>query len=553
MPRDIQPLDAWLVFPPSYECYFMPEIALPRLTAYLKTQGKSVQQADWNALYWGDFLFRKGPFELFMKRLKTSFSVGDEGFYRSVRQLYARFLDRNIVSGESLRRFVYENRKELFNWLYEQTEIHRLNRDKLLERLQVRDPLMDTFLKLRLKTFFDRFEPSVVGISLVSPQQVVYACRFARELKRFRPNLPLVAGGPYVKLGRDFLTRKEYAFFFDFFEFFVTSDGEEPLLDLVNLTENKENFKETPNLIYRDANGHPQATHEKPSLPLDHLPPPDFSGLNFDLYTELSLPIERASMCYYRKCTFCWHNYNDRQWIQLDPEEIVRRIRTYIEQTGVRRFSFIDNAVNAQATKEICERLLAEKLEIEWFMQARFNKEFADPEYTELLARAGCRIIFFGLETAHKQRLKSYRKGIDLEKVPKMLENTSAQGIETSVYLILSPEEDRQEFEHTLKFCLRHRQHIHMTILQTFLLNRNCLAHSKPDLLGMDIAPETETTLDFFDLPYTSEGIIHDASYLATVRDRFVRLMRTPKPLGDFENESIEEIYKRVLEGHEGE
>ncbi len=547
MTRDVQALDAWLVFPPSYECYFMPEIALPRLTAYLKSHGRRVEQDDWNARYWGDFLFRKGAFELFMKWLRASFAIGDDCFFGAVQRLYARFLDQSVFSGEELRRYVHENRKEIFNWLYERTAVRRLDRDELFKHLQVRDPLMDTFLKLRLKTLLDRFEPAVVGLSLVSPQQVVYACRLAREWKRLRPDTPLVAGGPYVKLGREFLTRREYAFLFDFFDVFVTSDGEEPLLDLVERTRNGGEFHEIPNLIFRDDTGVPTRTPEKLSLPLDHLPPPDFSGLNLDLYTELSLPVERASMCYYRKCTFCWHNYSDRQWIQLAPDEIVRRVRVYIEQTGVRRFSFIDNAVNAQVTREICEHLLEEGLEIEWFMQARFNKEFADPEYVRLLARAGCRIIFFGLETAHKDRLKSYRKGIDLERVPEMLENTSKNGIETSVYLILAPDESREEFENTLKFCLRHRRHIHMTILQDFLLNRNCLAHSRPELLGLTLVPETGTTLDFFDLPYTSQGVIHDETYLDTVRDRFVRLMRTPEPLGDIERESIEEIYQRVL------
>lgn len=541
-----QRLDLLLVFPPSFEHYFMPEMALPRLTAWLKGRGRQVEQQDWNVSYWGQYLFEERPFLFFLKWLKENHQPGDDCFYRPVRQLFDRFLNAGPMDLQACRRFVRENRREIFQWVHEQTLVTDYSLENVIALTRRSDPLLDRFLKSRIQGLLDRFEIPVLGLSLISPHQLVQTLKLVSAWRALNPQIKVVAGGPWVKLGRSFFRRPEYRFLFRFFDVLSFADGELPLERILQSGFAPDGLDAIPNLIHGLHGDRVTETPEEPSPSLSQLPAPTFDGLPLDAYLEAVLPVERASMCYWRKCAFCWHNHKDRLWNYLPQSQVVDRLEDYVSKYEIREFMFIDNAVDENYSASLAREILERGLEIRWTMQARLNREFLDPGYAELLHRSGCRGITFGLETASPEMLHRFRKGILLDSVPTILKNTAAVGIENNLFTMLYPGQTREDFETTLKFCLKVREVVGMVINQRFDLNEYCIAHDQPGLLGLTVLPDPRVPLDFFKLAYESDGCLTDDEYYRRTMDQFLRLMRSREPLPEMEGVSIQQLYDRL-------
>ncbi len=428
-------------------------------------------------------------------------------------------------SRNDLKRYVYDNRREIFLFVFERTRWRRLDRETLERVLASPAPLWKQFLDHRLASLAREVTPRLVGLSVISPQQVPQAVCVARLARTLWPHARIVVGGPWAKLGRDLLPDSRYGFLFDFFDVIVTGDGEEPLLDLVRMARGSD-LKRIPNLVFRQ-DGVPVATRAARALSLAVLPDPDFEGIEWGLYPDAYVPVERASLCYWRRCVFCWHNHPDRAGEALPPAVVAARVERHWRATGIHRFSFIDNAVSGAYMRELAQALLARRVRIEWVMQARFEEEFLDAEYCRLLARSGCRMVFFGLETSDPEALRRFRKGIRIEDVPAIMARCHEAGIGVALYLLVYPGQTRQDFEETLRFCLRFRQYIQVPIVQRFLLNRNCISYDHPERLGIrPLASGQEVWLDFFDLPYEAEGGMLDDAYIEEATRRFGRLLR---------------------------
>jgi|GEM_PF-3631534 len=523
--------DLALVLPPSCESFYLPEMALPRLTGVLRAEGRTVHQDDWNARYWEAFLFQDEPFRRFVDRLRARPAPATEGPWRPVLDLYRTFLSGPELDLPACRRFVHRNRKEIFTWLYEQTRLTDARVSTIDRLVRTPDALLDPFLAGRVRALAADVAPRLLGLSIISVQQVPQALKTALYWKRARPDVPVVVGGPWVKVGRPFFQDPRYRFLFDAFDFVVTGDGEDPLAGLLAYLDGQRELASIANLFYRGDDGTIQATPTAPSRALATLPAPDFDGLPLALYRERMLPVERASLCYWRKCTFCWHNHADRTWSILPPDEVVARIRRWVAATGFTRFAFIDNAVDEDYTRRLATLLRAEVPGLRWFMQARLNREFTDPAYVRLLHEAGCRTVWFGLETVRPDRLKAYRKGIDVRIVGDILRTCAAQGIETGVYLLVYPGIACDELDETFRFCLEHREHLGPVIVQRFMLNANCAAFEHPNLLGITPVANDDPTLDFYNLPYEATGLVSDPDALQARIDDFFRTLRgLPNP-----------------------
>ncbi len=89
------------------------------------------------------------------------------------------------------------------------------------------------------------------------------------------------------------------------------------------------------------------------------------------------------------------------------------RIMAEIRQNALQAnhiFFCDDNfTANPARTKELCRRIIKENLKIEWSAQVRVESA-KDPELLDLMARAGCYIVYVGLESINPATLKAYNK-----------------------------------------------------------------------------------------------------------------------------------------------
>jgi radical SAM superfamily enzyme YgiQ (UPF0313 family) len=92
------------------------------------------------------------------------------------------------------------------------------------------------------------------------------------------------------------------------------------------------------------------------------------------------------------------------------------------------------------------------KLKIEWFCDSRVDNAGFDT-FREMV-KAGCRILYFGMESANQRILDYYRKGITPEQSKLAARNARKAGVDVIVgsFIVGAPDETRKEIENTLKF-----------------------------------------------------------------------------------------------------
>ncbi|MBI4801347.1 MAG: radical SAM protein [Elusimicrobia bacterium] len=104
---------------------------------------------------------------------------------------------------------------------------------------------------------------------------------------------------------------------------------------------------------------------------------------------------------------------------------------------------------NAVAAKELCDKMIREGLDLEWVCFSRVD--VVAPDLLELMKKAGCHTIIFGVESGSEEILKKYRKGYSLEQIILTINYCRSIDIETvGTFIIGLPEEDHETMSQTL-------------------------------------------------------------------------------------------------------
>jgi len=106
----------------------------------------------------------------------------------------------------------------------------------------------------------------------------------------------------------------------------------------------------------------------------------------------------------------------------------------------------VDEAVLPKRLKEPSQALIERGSSISWFTNTRFERAFADPELTDLTARAGCIGVAGGLEIASDRLLALMDKGITIEQAVRACRALTRSGILVHAYLMYGfPTETEQD------------------------------------------------------------------------------------------------------------
>lgn len=147
-------------------------------------------------------------------------------------------------------------------------------------------------------------------------------------------------------------------------------------------------------------------------------------------------------------CSFCIMNalgYKARK-----PSNVIDELR-HMKQLGVREIFFATQTfgANREAAREICEAMIAEKFNFGWVCFSRVD--VATPDFLELMKKAGCHSIIFGVESASDAILSKYNKKYTRRQIVETIDFCRKNGIETSGTFILGlPDETRATIEETI-------------------------------------------------------------------------------------------------------
>jgi hypothetical protein len=199
------------------------------------------------------------------------------------------------------------------------------------------------------------------------------------------------------------------------------------------------------------------------------------------------LPLLTARGCYYGKCAFCNQGYGgDEPYSQLSAGRVVEQMICLREQYGARHIFFADEAITPRNLREMSSRLEEMGAPVEWITCVRFEKALTQGLLSRM-ARAGCRMLLFGLEAAAQSTVRAIDKGIRVAEVERILRQSAEAGIWNHLFFFFGfPGETIEDAQETLDLIYKHKQHSHSAAPGTFLLERYAPAHLHPRRYGIE-------------------------------------------------------------------
>lgn len=213
-------------------------------------------------------------------------------------------------------------------------------------------------------------------------------------------------------------------------------------------------------LTWRDAAGSIVSNPARPFIDdLDSLPFPAWHLLAHQHYL---LPLKGRPFliiapqrgCPFN-CTFCTcQTYYGKKLRPRSTANILAEIKYDMERFGVRDFFFWAETfvVDRHHVAELCQAMLDARLDIAWTCNSRID--IVDADLLKLMARAGCWMISYGIESADQQVLDTVRKGTRVEQAAAAVALARAAGIKTAGHFIFGlPGDTEAAMKKTLKLA----------------------------------------------------------------------------------------------------
>jgi radical SAM superfamily enzyme YgiQ (UPF0313 family) len=135
------------------------------------------------------------------------------------------------------------------------------------------------------------------------------------------------------------------------------------------------------------------------------------------------------------------------------PESIVQELWE-LNRLGIHTVHMYADlfTVNRDQVIGLCNLILKEGLKVKW--QCNSRVDYVDQEMLQLMGKAGCWMIAWGIESANEQILKKAAKGYRLEQAPRALKWAHEAGIQNTGYFIIGlPGETVDTIKDTVKLA----------------------------------------------------------------------------------------------------
>jgi anaerobic magnesium-protoporphyrin IX monomethyl ester cyclase len=300
----------------------------------------------------------------------------------------------------------------------------------------------------------DRHHVELLGITVMPGPQMVAAMETSREVRRLRPDVPIVWGGYFPSVYPDSALNARYV------DYVVRGQGEDTLLELLEALRGQRAFDTILGLSYKDIFGLQRANPERPMKGPDSFPWSPFHRLPVEKYLRPSFfgkrtAVHHASIGCPFNCSFCGVHaaYGNREKLE-SPERTVAILQHLVTAYGADSVQFYDMNffLREDHARELADRLVP--LNLRWWCEARVDvmSRYSD-ETLAALKRAGCTMIFFGAESGSDWALKEMQKGITTDQTILMAKRTRQFGIIPEFsFVIGNPRDPDADTRATLQF-----------------------------------------------------------------------------------------------------
>jgi anaerobic magnesium-protoporphyrin IX monomethyl ester cyclase len=323
-----------------------------------------------------------------------------------------------------------------------------------LEKHSVEVRLFDEQIELlneqKLQTLINDFKPGIIGLSCTTAG-IYRAHEIAKNIKEISREIKVVMGNIHPTVMPDETLGDCNV------DLVVRQEGEITFLEYILALDHSGSYGNIVGLSYRE-NG--KAIHNPDRAYVKKLD--FFPKLNWDLLVETkgNYSIEwvlSSRGCPYH-CIFCSaRSVSGFHYRMNSPNRVLEEVETVVQAYGKRFFSFADDnfVVNKKRTRQICEMLIERGYSnhVKWLCQTRADA--VNENILELMRKAGCEYISFGIETGTQRMLDLIRKNVKIETIAKAVRMAHATGIKTRGSFMLGlPAETREDSLATIKFAL---------------------------------------------------------------------------------------------------
>ncbi len=315
---------------------------------------------------------------------------------------------------------------------------------KLIDAIAEKLSVVDTLIEIKA------FKPQVI-IALTGFECFEDDMNTVQELKQHLPESIFVLFGHYATHFPQETLQHSKA------DFVILG---EPELVLNNLLQNlftQKNIQSVTGIAYLQ-NGKMVRQGEAGRIKdPNELPVPAYDLLPLHKYGEplMAHPygmIQTVRGCPYQ-CNYCVKSYGTKL-SQLNTDRVIHEMKQWVELQGVKSIRFIDDTftLNKQRVIELCKAIIENEIKVEWACLSRTDN--LDTELLNWMKKAGCKRIYFGMESGSQRMLDIYKKNVRIEDALRALHLCREAGIETAAFFMSGhPEETEKDFEETLAFA----------------------------------------------------------------------------------------------------
>lgn len=299
------------------------------------------------------------------------------------------------------------------------------------------------------------FETRTIGFSVIHSKQLI-TLEVIRRIKNENPSITVIVGGPAC-----FYNEDRYMLEFpNTIDIFGIGEGEETLCEVLAYIKQNKQIDEIKGI--RTLKSNYKYYIPRPAIEnLDTISFPEYPGLNLQDYQSNPIPLFWSRGCFGR-CSFCeirnvWPSYRMRS-----AKDIFEEIRMYVEREKISQFSVFDSILNGkpEILEKVCDFIIQSGYEINWDGSVLSLPSMNERIYSKM-REAGCRVIYFGLETGSEYISRRMKKLFAISEAERNIRLAHEVGIEVSLNFITGfPGENEEHFQQTLDFVQRNSRWI---------------------------------------------------------------------------------------------
>jgi radical SAM superfamily enzyme YgiQ (UPF0313 family) len=329
-----------------------------------------------------------------------------------------------------------------------------------LEKAGFKVQMLDNYLMKKsaeeVKQLITQINPEIVGITCGSatyPRCV----ETSKAIKQAKPDCKIVVGGWHASYMPDSLLANPEI------DYVVMGEGERTISELATaiINSDEKTASSIPGVACR-RNGTNIKNPPKYIENMDEIPYPARHLLPLELYDRTieylnAKPADVMSIS--RGCVFnCGFCETRKLWGNIcrsfSPHRVIGEIQDLQSRYGSKGIYFINDnfTLRKKETAELCNLMIANKLDLEWVCDTRVD--LVNDELLALMSKAGCKTIWFGVESASQKILQRIGRNTTPQEVETAFKLCRKNGIKTACSFMLGlPDETLKDMEASLKFA----------------------------------------------------------------------------------------------------